>query len=79
MSRANICPVCGGCGRYAITPVGIEETTGGATQNANICHGCGGKGWVEVGIEIPQYPYQQPPWYPPFTISYGPTCGPAME
>lgn len=48
MSKADICPVCNGTGKYkeynnyysyATEPLYCEK----------VCHGCNGKGWVEVG------------------------------
>lgn len=54
MSKAEICPVCLGSGRYKRYQEGFTipiETP---------CHGCGGKGWVEVcGHDKPQLPYKQ--------------------
>lgn len=50
MARAQICPVCGGEGKYKGKP----------------CHGCGGKGWILVpGGRLP-YPFtpHDPPYHP---------------
>lgn len=41
---ADICPVCGGSGRYK-EYIGYSNCTYSERQ----CHGCGGKGWVELG------------------------------
>jgi hypothetical protein len=54
MSKAQICPVCNGIGKYS-------DSHNGCTISRD-CHGCGGKGWIEVGgCDYPSYP---PPYYP---------------
>ncbi|MFH1231242.1 MAG: hypothetical protein V1709_07065 [Planctomycetota bacterium] len=45
MSKAVLCPVCGGSG--TIQP--YDDGQSPAVPQPVICHGCGGKGWVEVG------------------------------
>ena len=75
MSKAELCPVCGGTGKYREKPNGYSTS---ATSIERTCHGCGGKGWVEVGqYDYPYYPdYPQPnPWQQP-TITW---CNGNME
>lgn len=62
MSRAVICPVCGGCGEYS--PAKDKGSTGGPPKRS--CHGCGGRGWVEVGCSEP--PIKPRPTVPPRDI-----------
>jgi len=45
MSKAQLCPVCGGSGVVHTPP---PKESSAATWNILTCHGCGGKGWVEV-------------------------------
>jgi len=62
MSKAQLCPVCGGTGKITKQTVGTAGDTFEVT-----CHGCGGKGWVEVAEgTCPMYPCPTyiPPVYP---------------
>ncbi len=46
MSKAQICPVCGGRGKYGVRGIiGIGENQ---SDEEPTCHGCGGTGWVTV-------------------------------
>jgi len=45
MSKAVLCPVCGGTGK--VTPQ--TDWKSNAIPQPKTCHGCSGKGWVEVG------------------------------
>jgi len=46
MSKAQICPVCMGKGKYG--PRGIIAIGKDQGYEEPDCHGCGGKGWVTV-------------------------------
>lgn len=51
MSHTEVCPVCGGTGKYTDTyevSTESEEGTGIPQYRTRICHGCGGKGWVTI-------------------------------
>ena len=50
MSKAVMCPVCQGSGKYYIHPPPGSPITEGSYLP---CHGCGGKGWVEVSLNFP--------------------------
>ena len=46
MSKAQICPVCRGKGKYGPREIiAINENEG---YKENDCYGCGGTGWVTV-------------------------------
>ena len=74
MSKAVICPVCNGSGRYAPLPNPYISSV----PMSQTCHGCGGKGWVEVGDcapYVPPVPYTPNPPLPgttwPFIWPWG--------
>ena len=70
MSKAEICPVCKGEGRFAYKGQGVTYED---------CKGCDGKGWVEVGEPKTEWsPIQVWGWtklaqYPPWMTSTGST------
>ena len=45
--KAQVCPVCGGSGKYWRPRDPNEYDVGGEGEPAT-CHGCGGLGWVSV-------------------------------
>ena len=46
MSKAQICPVCMGRGKYG--PIAIIALSENKSDEEPNCHGCGGTGWVTV-------------------------------
>ena len=45
MSKAVLCPVCQGSGKYTVPPDPVGTA---ASPFIKTCQGCGGKGWVEI-------------------------------
>jgi len=56
MSKAVICPICGGSGK-------IEQPE--CTEAVRPCHGCSGRGWVEIGQAGPVWPESASEFYEP--------------
>ncbi len=52
MSKAVVCPVCGGSGKFQ-----QGNETSGRIKIGCPCHGCSGKGWVEIGNSYPTITY----------------------
>ena len=48
MSKAVLCPVCGGSGKFQ-----QGNETSGRIEIGCPCHGCSGKGWVEIDNDLP--------------------------
>ncbi len=76
MSKAELCPVCKGCGK-------IFGHGDAGTCPTETCHGCDGKEWVEVSDNF--YPILPPqslpsyPMYPVVTWTYSSTGPPITE
>lgn len=47
-TKAQICPVCNGSGRYREEYNFGHSVTSGSSYTERTCHGCGGKGYIII-------------------------------